>query len=72
MQTYGALLSLKKEEVISRQLLLKCTSGDQKKKTKAVLALEVLLKTLSTRFENDEIHRQQYLEAISYFVTNKE
>jgi hypothetical protein len=40
------------------------TSGDQKKKTKAILALEVRLKTLSTRFENHEIDRKQHLEGL--------
>ena len=49
----------------------KFNSGDQKKKTKAFLALEVRLKTLATRFENDEIDRKQYLEALSFFVANK-
>ena len=39
---------LKKEEVVSRQMMLKFTNGDHKKKTKAILALEVRLKTLST------------------------
>jgi hypothetical protein len=62
--------TLKKEEVIFRQLMSKFNSGDQKK-TKAVLALEVRLKTLATRFENDEIDRKQYLEALSFFVANK-
>jgi hypothetical protein len=63
--------SLKKEEVVFRQLMLKFNGGDQKKKTKVVLALEVRLKTLSTRFENDEIDRKQYLEGLSFFVANK-
>ena len=46
-------------------------NGDQKKKTKAILALEVRLKTLSNRFENGEIDRKQYLEALSFFVADK-
>ncbi len=62
---------LKKEEVVSRQMMLKFTNGDQKKKTKAILALEVRLKTLSNRFENGEIDRKQYLEALSFFVADK-
>jgi hypothetical protein len=53
--------SLKKEEVVSRQLVLKFSSTDQKKKTNAIVALEVRLKKLSTRFENHEINRKQYL-----------
>jgi hypothetical protein len=63
--------SLKKEEVVSRQLMLKCSCGNQKKKSKAILALEVRLKTLGTRFKNDEIDRKQYLEGLSMFVANK-
>ena len=63
--------TLKKEEVVSRQLMLKSSSGNQKRKTKAILALEVRLKTLSNRFENGEIDRKQYLEALSFFVANK-
>ena len=51
--------------------MLKFNGGDQKKKTKVVLALEARLKTLSTRFENDEIDRKQYLEGLSFFVANK-
>ena len=62
---------LKKEEVVSRQMMLKFTNDDQKKKTKAILALEVRLKTLSNRFENGEIDRKQYLEALSFFVADK-
>ncbi len=38
--------TLKKEEVVSRQLMLKSSSGNQKRKTKAILALEVRLKYL--------------------------
>ena len=63
--------TLKKEEVIFRQLMIKFSCGEQKKKTKAVLALEFRLKTLGTRFENDEIDRKQYLEGLSMFVANK-
>jgi hypothetical protein len=63
--------SLKKEEVVFRQLMLKFSRSNQKKKTKAILALEVRLKTLGTRFENDEIYRKQYLEGLSLFVANK-
>jgi hypothetical protein len=63
--------SLKKEEVVSRQLMLKFNSGDQKKKAKAILDIEVRLKTLSIRFENNEIDRKQYLEGLSLFVANK-
>jgi hypothetical protein len=63
--------TLKKEEVVSRQLMLKSSSGNQKRKTKAILALEVRLKILSTRFENYEIDRKQYLEGLSLFVANK-
>jgi hypothetical protein len=48
--------------------MLKFSSGDQKKKTKAILALEVRLQTLSTRFENHEINRKQYLEELSFFL----
>ena len=63
--------TLKKEEVIFRQLMIKFSCGEQKKKIKAVLALEFRLKTLGTRFENDEIDRKQYLEGLSMFVANK-
>jgi hypothetical protein len=63
--------SLKKEEVVSRQLILKFNSGGQKKKTNAVLDFEVRLKTLSIRIENDAIDRKQYLEALLFFITNK-
>ena len=63
--------TLKKEEVVSRQLMIKFSCGEQKKKTKAVLALESRLKALGTRFENDEIDRKQYLEGLSMFVANK-
>jgi hypothetical protein len=50
----------------------KFSSGDQKeKKGKAILALQVRLKTFSTRFENDEIiDRKQYLEGLPFFMTN--
>jgi len=64
-------IALKKEEFVSRQLMLKFNSGDQKKKTKAILALEVRLKTPSTQFENHEIDRKQYLEGLSFFMANK-
>jgi hypothetical protein len=51
--------------------MLKFSSDDQKKKTKAISALEVRLKTLSTQFENNEIDRKQYFEGLSFFVANK-
>jgi len=51
--------------------MLKFSSGDQTKKTKAVLALEVRLQTLGTRFENHEINRKQYLEELSFFLDNQ-
>jgi hypothetical protein len=51
--------------------MLKCSCGNQKKKSKAILALEVRLKTLGTRFKNDKIDRKQYLEGLSMFVANK-
>ena len=63
--------SLKKDDVVSRQLMLKYSCGNQKKKSKAILALEVRLKTFGTRFENDEIDRKQYPERLSMFVVNK-
>jgi hypothetical protein len=62
--------SLQKEKVVSRQLMLEFSSGDQKK-SKAILNLEVRLKTLSTRFENHEIDGKQYLEGLSFFGANK-
>ncbi len=43
----------------------------KKKKTETMLALEVRLKLLSTRFENDKIDRKQYLERLTFFVANK-
>jgi hypothetical protein len=46
--------------------MFKFSSGNQKKKTKAILTLEVRLKTFSTRFENDEIDRKQSLEGSHY------
>ena len=63
--------TLKKEEVVFRQPMVKFSWGDQKKKIKAILALEVRIKTLGTQFENDEINRKQYLEGLSLFVANK-
>jgi hypothetical protein len=51
--------------------MLKFGSSNQKKKTKAILALEVRLKILSTPFENDETDRKQYFEGLSLFVVNK-
>ncbi len=51
--------------------MLKFSSGDQKKKTKAISALEDRLKTLSTRFKNREIDWKQYLAGLSFFVANK-
>ncbi len=51
--------------------MLKFSSGDRNKKTKGTLAHEGPLKTLSTQFKNDEIDRKQYLEGLSFFVTNK-
>ena len=51
--------------------MIKFSCGEQKKKTKAVLALESRLKALGTRFENDEIDRKQYLEGLSLLVANK-
>jgi hypothetical protein len=51
--------------------MLNFSIGDQKKKTKEILALEVRPKTISTRFENHEIDRKQYLEGLSFFVANK-
>jgi hypothetical protein len=62
---------LKKEEVVSQQLILKSSNGNQKKKSKAVLAFELRLKILSTRFDNNEIDRKRYLEGLSLFVANK-
>ena len=63
--------TLQKQEAVFRQLMIKFSCGEQKKKTKAVLALESRLKALGTRFENDEIDRKQYLEGLSMFVANK-
>jgi hypothetical protein len=40
----------------------KFNNDDQNKKIMAILALEVPLKTLITRFKNDEIDRKQYLQ----------
>jgi hypothetical protein len=54
-KVWAFIESLIKEEVISQQLMSKFSSGDQNKKGKAILALEVHLKTLTTRSENDEI-----------------
>jgi hypothetical protein len=54
--------TLKKEEVVSRQLMLKSSSGNQKKKPEVILVLQIRLKILSTQFENDEIDRTRYLE----------
>ena len=51
-----------KGEVISRQMMLKFTNGDQKKKTEAILAHEVRLKTLSTRTDDDEVARNNILK----------
>jgi hypothetical protein len=51
--------------------MLNFSGGDQNKKTKTVLALEARLKTLSTRFENHEIDRKQYLQGLSFFVANE-
>jgi hypothetical protein len=52
--------------------MLKFSSGDQKeKKGKAILALQVRLKRLTTRFENVEIDRKQYFEGLSFFVANR-
>ncbi len=51
--------------------MLKFSSVDQKKKTKAIVALEVRPKKLSTRFENHEIDQKQYLEGLPFFVANK-
>ena len=51
--------------------MLKSSRGDEKKKTKAILDVEGRLKMLSTRFENDEIDRKEYLQALSLFVVNK-
>ena len=53
-------------------MMLKFTNGDPKKKIKAILALEVRLKTLRTLFEDEEIDRKQYLETLSFFVVNKQ
>ena len=63
--------TLKKDEVIFRQLMLKINSGGQRKKTKAVLAFEVRLKTLGTRFENNGIDGKQYFKVLSFLVANK-
>ncbi len=62
--------SLEKEEVVFQQLMLNFSSGDQKKKTKAMLTLEIRLKILSIRFANHETDRKQYLEGLSCFVAN--
>jgi hypothetical protein len=54
--------------------LCTCHDEDQVKKTFSHLyieSLEVRLKTLSTRFENDEIDRKQYLERLTFFVANQ-
>ncbi len=51
--------------------MVKYSSGDQKKKTKAIYVLEARLKTFSTRFENHEIDRKQYLQGLSFFAANK-
>jgi hypothetical protein len=47
-----------------RQPMIKFSCGDQKKKIKALLTLEIRLNTLGTRFKNDEIYRKQYLEGL--------
>ncbi len=64
--------SLIKEEAVSRKLMSKFSSSDQKeKKGKAILALEVRLKTLATRAEKDEIiDRKQYVDGLSFFLPN--
>ena len=63
--------TLKKEEVVFEQQVLKVLAGGQRKKTKKVLALQVRLNVLSARFDNDEIDRKQYLEGLSLFVAEK-
>jgi hypothetical protein len=62
--------SLIKEEAVSRKLMSKFRSSDQKeKKGKAIWALEVRLKALTTRAEKDEIiDRKQYVEGLSFFL----
>ena len=52
----GTFIGTLKKEVVLRQPMVKYSWGDQKKKIKAILALEVRLKTLGTRLENDEIN----------------
>jgi hypothetical protein len=51
--------------------MLKSSSGNQKKKSKAIWALELRLKILGAQFENNEIDRKRYLEGLSLFVANK-
>jgi len=63
--------TLKKEEVVFEQQVLKVLGGGQRKKTKKVLALQVRLNVLSDRFDNDEIDRKQYLDGLSLFVAEK-
>ncbi len=52
-------------------MVFKLNSGTQKKKNNAAFALQNRLNTLRTRFENDEIDRQQYLKGFSFFVANE-
>ncbi len=57
------------EEVLFLQLMLKFSSGDQKKKDKAILTLQFRVETFSTLPENDGIvDRKQYLEGLSFFM----
>ena len=61
-----------KKEVVFQQQALKLLGGSQKKKSNKALALQVRLNTLNTRFDNDEIDRQQYLEGLSLAVRSRE
>jgi len=41
--------------------MLESSSGNQKKKSKVILALELRLKILINQFENNEIDRKRHL-----------
>ena len=51
-----------------RQQILHIKSGKNKKRSKKVCEMQDRLNALSSRFDNQEIDVQEYLQGLSFFV----
>ena len=68
---WAFITCLQNEEVAFQQQVLKMQAGAQKTKVKKTLALQAKFNTLAERFENDEIHRVEYLEGLSLLMAEQ-